>query len=578
MASDEPPQIYYPSARVRLSVRFEEFEATDTPTPPTKPPQLRAGKGEPQLDIVVKNGILLLQPFGGGDDIGPGAVQTTSKDARTFDIDGIVPNQASLSRNGVRTADTLELTIPFSNLPFDPQVMRAIGVEFYLGTVTEEDYQRGINGELGANGFPRNMIPDTYTDARGRMRSNMRFQGWVDEWENSFDADGEPVVNLQCTDYTRVLIDQLAPPKLVIGADVQLSQAIAEYLANFPQFRGVGVQYLPVGAEQPMLKDVFAKGAFGKLTLGPSPQGNDKLNAWDYVTDVTRATGHICHVENTVLDDGSNVPTIVIQRPRTLVAGKFSGREDDPFTGRILPSGRELLARTFVYGKNVTAFGVSRKFAKLAPTAIEVRCFSSKVKKTLVARFPIEKDKRDKKLAPGDQAEQKWDVVTVDGIDDEATLRAIAQGVYESQGRGELVGTISTKNMASFGGGNPDPDILDIQAGDQIELEMHKDLDAPNTVVSIQDAQGARAAEFLIQKGFSKEIADAYGKAKANIFFPTSYRVREMGIDWDVSEGVSIDIEATNYASAARDTLKLPDGEEHEPSAASKGAPERVEV
>lgn len=584
MAEQVPPQIYYPRARVRLNVRFEDFSAPDTPTPPKKPPQLRAGTGDPELQIVVREGILILEAkgTGSGAQIGPSASQTTSTDKRTFDIDGIIPNSASLGRNGVRTADTLEFEVDFNDFPFDPRVIRSVGVEFYLGTITAEEHQRDLEGAVrmgGANdGAPVGAIPDTWIDARGRLRSNLRFQGWVDEMEATFDEEGEPTVRVSCTDYTRVLLDQLAPPKLTIAADKPLCRAIAEYLANFPQFRGLGVAYIPRGADQPVLSDVLAKSTY-KPTLGPSPKGDSKLNVMDYLTDVCGAVGHICHIETTLLSDGSNIPTIVVQRPRTLYANKFSGRDDDPFTGRILPSGRELLARTFTYGENVLSFSVARKFARLAPSSVEVRCFSSKVKRTLVCRFPEEKKEREKKLAPGDQADQKWDVLYVHGIDDEDTLRVIAQGVYESTQRGEMTGHIATKNMASLGGGNPDPDILDILAGDQVELEITKNLDADNTVMSVEDALAARAAEFLREKGFSDGIAQAYGKAKANIHFPTSFRVRELNIDWSIEDGVSLEFEAVNYVDAVRDEKKLPAGVEQEPDDTStNNDPERVEV
>lgn len=583
MSEETPAQFYYPRARVRLYVRLEEFAALDTPKPPKLPPQLRTGKGNPELDIVVRDGILILEAKGTGKgaQIGAAAQQGQSSDKRTFVIDGIVPRSASLGINGVRMADTLDLTIDFDDLPFDPRVLRAVGVEFYLGTVAAEEHARALDGVIrmgGPNdGAPIDSIPDSWTDARGRLRSNLRFQGWADDWSNTFGEDDEPTVSIQCTDYTRVLIDQPCPPKLTIADDKPLARAIAEYLSNFPQFRGLGVAYLPKGADQPILKDVFAKSAY-KPTIGPSPQGSEKLNAWDYVTDITRCVGHICHVENTLLSDGSNVPTIFIQRPRTLMATKFSGRPEDPFTGRVLPSGRELLARTFTYGENILSLELARKFTRAAPTNVEVRCFSAKAKKTLVCRFPEEKKEREKKLSPGDSADQKWDVIIVDGIDDEATLRVIAQGVYENQGRGEMTGSLQTKNMASLGGGNPDPDILDILAGDQIEIEIVKNLDSENTVVNLETITATRAAEFLRQRGFSEELSQAYGKAKSNINFPTSFRVKEMEISWAIEDGVQLSFEATNYVDATREEKKLPDGEEQEPTNKSKKQPEVVKV
>lgn len=574
---------YYPQARVRLVIRFDEFDATNTPEPPKKPPQLRTGKDDPQLNVTERTtrtggSILLLEPKGQGSQIGPSATQVVSKDGRTHVIDGVVPITANHARNGIRIADTLKLTIPFGDFPFDPRLVRSCGVEYFLGTVKAEDFYADVSGADRFDGAapPLNMLPDFFTDSRGRERSNLRFQGWVDDWKASFTEDGEPTINLDCTDETRLLIDQDAPPKLTINPDVELDRAIANYLANFPQFRGFAVQYRPTEATRPILKDVFAKTAF-KPTLGPAPNGGGKLSVWDYFTDVCGAVGHVCYVDLQFLSDGSAVPVIVIQRPRTLYGARFSGRSDDPYTGRILPSGRELLARTFVYGINTLSLDLSRKFSRYAPQNIEVRCYAPKQKKTLVVRYPDEKDKRQKHLLTGDQAEQKWEVIRVQGISDEATLRVIAQGVYEQRMRNELGATITTKELASLGGSNNDPDVFDMMAGDTVEIEVARETEAANTIVTIENQASVRAEEFLVSLGYSEELATAYGIAVKNLHFPTSFRVRQIATDWIKEEGVTVTIEACNYLEVKSDR-ELPAGEEQDPDTAATAEPERVTV
>ena len=60
--------------------------------------------------------------------------------------------------------------------------------------------------------------------------------------------------------------------KLVVGADMPLDKAIATYLANFPQFRGLRVEYRPAGSAVPSLSVALAKSSY-KPKLGPAPTG-----------------------------------------------------------------------------------------------------------------------------------------------------------------------------------------------------------------------------------------------------------------------------------------------------------------
>lgn len=576
MTQEQPPQIYYPNARCRFYIRFEEFEKKDTPEPPKKPPQLRDGKGNPELDVVDRDGVLLLEAKGAGSQDGPTVAQPSSSDGLTHVVDGVIPVAATLCRNGIRIADTLKLSLNFADFPFDPRLIRSVGIEFFLGTVPEADFQRAVEGEASEEGQnPLAMIGDTFTDRRGRLRSNLRFQGWVDDWSADFEEEDSPLVSMDCTDSTRILIDEDAPPKLVIAAGTPLVRAIADYLSNFPQFRGIGVAYRPVGGQQPVLKDAFAVSAF-KPELGPSPNGGGKLTVWDYITDVCGAVGHIVNIETVMLADGSFVPVIIVRRPRTLYAAKFAGRPDDPFTGRILPTGRELAARTFIFGRNLLSLSLSRKFSRYQPQNIEVRCYVPKDKKCLVVRYP-QKEDRQKSLKPGDQAEQKWETIRVDGIGDEKTLRALAQGIYEQRQRNELAVSARTKNLASYGGGNFDPDALDIQSGDTVEVEVDRSKEEANTIVAVEDAAATRAREFLKSLGFSDELATTYERASRNLNFPTSFRVRQLSVEWDITEGVSLNLECVNFLEVRSD-VELPEGEEVEPTDTPSNEPEQVEV
>jgi hypothetical protein len=427
MAREQPAQTYFPRARVRLIVRFEEFgRVTSTPKPLKKPPHLRKDKGvdnkEGGLSAVKQgNAFLLLAPSQKQGN--PTTLGTSSADQRTFVIEGVLPVRFGINRNRIRTGYTCSIEINYRDLTTDPRVVRACGVQVYLGTITQEQYEREALG--GPQGAP--IIETDWIDDAGRKRSNLRFEGWVDEWRVSHLKGAISTVSLKCTDNTRILIAQDAPPKLVVAADKPLDQAVADYLANFPQSRGFRVEHRPPGAAVPQLDQALGKLATKKKG-GPPPAGGAgtaKLAVRDYLTDIAGSLGLIVRLEEV---------TSIFQRARTLYGSAFSGRPEDPFSGRILPSGRQINSRLFVYGRNIDDLDLGRKIARFAAFNVEVRCFDPAQGRTLIARFPTKED-RQARLLPGDSANEKW---TVHTVSDEATLQAIAQGIYEGVGRQEL--------------------------------------------------------------------------------------------------------------------------------------------
>ncbi len=614
---EQPPQDYYPRARIRLTIRLEEFGDEDTPDSPQMPPHFRKGKGiDPAIDHMTVNQDSTTGAWFVGSAATPsgGTPQSpvSSSDGRTFKIEGIAPTHLGVMKNGTRQADTCTITMRYLDFPLDPRAVRSMAVEAYIGTVQADQYAREMAGQNDSTSpGVLNSIPDTYVDRFGRPRSNLRFQGFADEIDVEFDEDGEPLITIECTDNTSILLNADAPPKLSISPTQPIDKAIADYLANFPQFAGLQVQYQPVGSPVPKLSVALAKTAF-KPKLGPPPAGGaggggggqTKFAVFDYLTDVVGSLGLIMRVVGT---------TIVVQRPRTLYATKFSGRPDDPFTGRILPSGRVVTNRLFIHGRNILKQNFKRSLRQPSThNNIEIRCYSGRKGQTLVGRFPLvsntpprgKKGKRkgphgkvggalvgrQKKIHPGDKADELWKVITVSGIEDEATLRAIAQSVYEQVSRNELCLRFQTISPASYGGDNGDPDVLDMEAGDPIDVEVARasptDADSANSVGVTEDALASRPSAFLQSLGFDPAFADAYAACIGNVGLSSTYRVRTVSFDFtddaDASGGgnddsLVIDIEAVNFIEI-RQSAELAAGEEIEPPAPSNGGPVQVTV
>lgn len=575
---EAPEQTYRPSCKVRLVVRFEEWGAEDAPDPPAKPPQLRKGQEDKPLEYQRDGSRFLLLPKGQTvQQPGGPQGQLDAPDDRTHVVEGIVPRTASIKRNGVREADTATVAIALADFPFDPRAVRACAVELYVGTLSAEEFRLGAEGvargdrSAGADNPRENIavVADTFLDPYGEQRSNKRFSGWVDEWSADFDEEGEPVVNLECVDNLKLLADQDAPPKLALDPKLPLDEAVASYLSNFPQMAGLEVE-MRGGDAAPAVESALARTSF-KPRLGPSKDGSSKLSVLDYLGDVAASLGLVLRVEGLA---------VVLQYPRTLYA-QGAVRPGDPFVGRRLPSGRVLQNRTLVWGINLLKMSFKRRFGRSAQSNVEVRCYSPKQKRTLVVRHPS-KDQQQKKPLPGGATDQSWKVIEVAGVESEAVLRKIAQGAYELSGRAEMVVTVETTALGSWGGGNDDPDLLDVEAGDPVDVETTKGDFAEDPGEGwggdlVAQSEGARAAAYLKRLGYSPALADAYARAVSSEAFPVTFRVRTWSIDWDWEEGVRVSGELMNYVEVRADA-SLPEGEEPALAPAAGASPRRVVV
>jgi hypothetical protein len=131
---------------------------------------------------------------------------------------------------------------------------------------------------------------------------------------------------------------------------------------------------------------------------------------------------------------------------------------------------------------------------------------------------------------------------------DEKTLKIAAQSYYETMGRGEFSVHARTKSLASFGGGNADPDLLFLRPGDSVDLMVHHGTDDLPLANSNE-----RARALLKAAGYEGKFADAYCQAYANQGFQNTFLTRGLQIDCDADDGVQLDIELVNYLEARVD-------------------------
>ena len=574
--------------KLRLIVRLEEFGNTtlvrNLATNPITPPQVMRGvtstrsQATPQQVPATPSapgGYVVSFAGGtvpsGGAGGGPQSVDS-SQDGLTYTIGAVIPRSFKLGINGFKEPDTMSCELRYVDVPFDPMCFRSIGLELYVGTMTQDDYTAGVGGAtrtttVGTTQLsePLNVIPDGFTGPQGEPRTNLRFQGFVDEWETAFTDEGLAVVRLKCSDNTRLFIDQPMPPGLRCSTTLPLDQAIAQLLANFPQFAGLTVSYLPAQATSPVIGTAFADGAQMPDGLQASNGGaSQTLSVWDYLVELCTAIGHNVRVEGT---------NLIIQRIRAALGRNFPPRIGDPFVGRTWGGSLHQL-RTFIWGRNCKTVTNRRKYSRTAVNC-EVRSYNPLTKTTMLARFPPfansqgvggqasgpnASTNRLIHTLPGDgRQETKYTVFPVPGVTDQATLQNVAQAYYEGLNRGELGKVIHTRDLASFAGDATDPDILDLFAGDHIEFLTERFDDSNDTVDTdlgqLENAllQANLGYDLLMTAGFDAGFAAKYCATYAAVGFQTTFAVKRMDVSGDHEAGIDITIEGANCVEARVD-------------------------
>lgn len=565
---------FYPSVKATLLIRFEDFgRATkkDIPTPKKSTIRLKGIKDQrgelkviddPDAPTGTKRFILTAN----------GSPPAKKVDGKTNDgfshkVTHVVPVNASWHVTSPRTARSLTMKLRWGDLPLDPRIIRAIGVEFYMGVIRPERFAYGVGGAtaetLGAGGdkTPLNLVPDQFVDSKGRIRSNLRFRGWVDVLKLDW-ADGVPTIDLECKDNTQLFLKQIAPAKLTVAVDKPIDEAIALYLSHFPQFQGLRIQYRPNVTRDkdtpPRLKTLLSpqviKADTGPPVGGGGSGGGDSDSVWDYLTTVCGAIAHGIYVE-----DQNGITTVVVGRGTSIVDKRVLAREDETYIPRVVGD-TDCNVRTLVFGSNLESLSVKREYTKKAAVNIEVRSYDATRKNLIVARFPEEKDRVVNALPAQGQNDHDWKVYRLrDGITDLKTLKAVAEETYNN-GRLEIGVDLKTKDLCAYGGDESDPDLLDIRNGDPIRLLVG----AQGSVSAMGKTEAifgspAGMAEDLQKKGFSAEFAKAAAKSYNDASFQTLFRVGEAGFDWDAEQGISVSIMAMNYIEARVDRPAVTD-------------------
>jgi hypothetical protein len=563
--------LFYPSVTCNLTLRFDETLAVNTvPNAPAANAQEGSVPGQT------------------AEDPAPGTRESEPGDARPGDtIEDItaptdtistpvllpkgdaftqimarIPIKGSFELPGLRDAGKFNLEFDFRDVPIDPRVLRTVVVDIHLGAVSDENFAAGMGGAVDANEQRLSIL----RQKRSEVITNVGTQllvGIADRMHVRHGAKGS-TVTLAGRDLRGVLLDAKIPVKKI--RQVDLTKPIHEVVTNilatittddrllfdasadereWPEGR------IPSPADAEGLTRV-RRGADGG-GANSTPAGGAEISYWDLITQYCSLVGGIPHFVGTVL---------WIRPAHSIFKRVLDETVPTPFAGAEprQVGAEQLRVRRLVYGRDLDNLEFERSFGgQNVPLIKAVSIDDTKrgKEKLLIAQWPPKGSEAAKLKADNEVLR-----IPVPGVKSLEQLEQVARELYEEIGRGEIGGKASTKNLASFGGDNSDPDMLRLRPTAAVQFLVDARALSSNAPLVSElnqhdqrsfEEEVAHLTERLGDPVFARVlVAVSRGSiAKALDFF----RVNNVRYTWALSTGIAIDFDFQNYVVARHEEV-----------------------
>lgn len=435
--------------------------------------------------------------------------QELGDDVYSFQIH---PHRARLSYNNHNESDELELTFSYDECGLDPRFVRSAEVYFYA----EDAYASG--------GFEPGI-------------QNLRFVGITRDVERDWNESGGKLVQLHAQDYTCLFLEMKNfPPSGVPDFSMTLAQAWAR-ICDHTGYWDLDSSPARIQSSVASLRDriefqgvdpsiTLAKGVPERIARLGKPEVSHVQDAWAVWQIVVESLGLISFIRG--------------DRCIVTTATDFYTADDPP---------------RFVYGLNVTNLKETRRLGDVSAKNVCLRSYEPLGGRIIESIYPPAEFAPKKKLLsatgtkrpPRVSHTQDYELFDVPGPLTQEQLEEAAARVWEERTRQELKGTLKTSEMYAFGtlGGY---DLLDLQAGDQITVEL--DRGALDQVQKEEDK--SQREQWLINLGYESQTARFIANNLDDISkLPSEFLVHSVVIELEATGGsggcsFSIEIEYVN--------------------------------
>lgn len=613
MAGSEMGGTYYPACIVNLLIRFDEafnadWKIEDVDAADITPAQ-RLSRDPKSASSATGIGEL---PVGK-------TLFDANANRKGSGIVGRIPLRAAVELNNIRKPGSFNLTFDYKDLPIDPRLVRAVGIEIFMDTVKADNFAAGV---LGASRTQTNPSTKGLVGFKPFVATpeNLVLKGVVDEWSVAHGTSGS-TATLSGRDMVGVMLNTPVTATMLAAMARELNKPIDVVVRNLIRSVGDWTELIEVEAADaakwpdrivPKVADIEPLNPLLILQEDKTPTGKkprvrqsstgiprvsaganqSKLNVWDLIT---RYCNLVSAVPTFKIKEANGIyKSVLLIVPQWGLYDYYStsaeGKPgpDGPFNKqRKGPLGQPFKVRRLMYGRNVEELTLERKYQGITARAVEVVSYnpSSKVKgggrllsaisglkqtyankqgvtQALAAsdRLPVRAGEVPSGLAAQDEVLR----VEVKGVTDIKQLQTMADGLFDEIMRGETGGSVRTRSLASFGGNNEDPDLLRIRPRDPLELsiDIRGGSGATNGDQNTILAQAKQSIKALEEDLFTRlndrnlARAIAFSSRNAVAQLQNAFRVNSVSFDWDVKSGISLSIDFHNYIVARNSVLE----------------------
>ena len=559
--------VYYPSCVINFRLRFDEELQRIVPPDPISFDELDTAGGI-STDRVLKPRKL------------PLFIETG--DERTSFIFSIIPKICTVELTGPRQSGKFSAVLDFRDLPLDPRLVAAAASLIHFGTVTPTEFAAGMTGTFGA-GERVTSILETIDESGGQRADTLAMVGVVDDWKVSHDRKGSEVF-ISGRDLTGVLLD--SPILLPTVAKLDLRKPIGDVVKQVMSFHPQGSTIAPFvrvadattwpdgKIPSPGLESAVARNRKGaRKNKSQHSTNSGKLTFWDVITRLCFLVGAIPEFKGQFLE-------VRPARSRYIQAKRagFDPNIPTPFANGEFRDvdGEQLNVRRLLYGRNIEDLELERKLSGRKAQVVEVVGFDPSIKargtdKVIRERFPVgafnprtgTTNKLPSKRSPSGKNDQQEVLrIPVPGIVDRVQLRRIAEALFNEIMRNEIRGSVRTRNLASLGGDNEDPDLLRLRPGDALELgtDVSSLGSIPPIVSELTTQQGVsfeEAVKRLTNRGLDERLARIIVATSRGeiIQLQSLFYTENVRFDWraGANGGIKVAADFKNYLEAVID-------------------------
>jgi hypothetical protein len=546
--------VYYPSMVCNLQIRFDEG-LTHLPIP-IKTVVNKAGEAVTiPVDVLSVPEPLILAT--GSDNLSQ--------------VLGVVPKACSVELPGYRQAGTFSMTLEYQDLPLDPRVIRAMRVDVHLGAVGARDFGDGMTSTTFIGQRPSILAANN---------DNLLIVGLADTINVSHGKNGS-IIQVEGRDLRGLFLDTPIAAETLQRIDLSLPiDEVVSALVNdlHPQGGRITVQaaddldWPGFVVPSPGVQDDLTRvnlDAGGQRQVASGKGEVSKITFWDLITQYCMLVGAVPYFAGR---------TLMIKPARSLYyfrqAELSPAEAETPFDGALPRSvayplvqvPEDYTYRRLVFGRDIENWKMERKLGGVKVPAI--RCVSIDTSgevrgqdKLIWAVHPDETQQaaRVTSVGAGGQTGQSDELrISIPGIRNRDRLKQIAEDLYEEIGRKEISGSVQTKNLASFGGDNQDPDLLKLRPGDPMEFRVDASgLDTFPPPISELTQHTHRLFEDEVAEVAKRMNGDenlarvlvASNRGEVSELVRT-FRVNNVKYDWSAESGIGIAFDFQNYIEA----------------------------